>query len=274
MLESPEVRRGVGDLHWPEPGSTLDVSSVPYQQDSGAFTGFASTVTWMRSTRASLASPLIQFATALSEISNPLTEFASAVTETANSVTEFATEVSGISKSVTAVASAVREISKEVRETTGAVCEISGEVSAFVSLPASKYASLWIMVTHEEGAGAIEDAETEARRLVALLNRLLRQSGRSMRSVEAELGLGSSVVSKVLSGSIRPQISYVLMIARAIGLSPDEFFHLAYPKKLRTMNPLLQQALEVEGLSGDEGDVLADFDARIEAAVRRALAKP
>ena len=130
------------------------------------------------------------------------------------------------------------------------------------------------MMTHEEGAGAIEDAETEARRLVALLNRLLRHSGRSMRSVEAELGLGSSVVSKVLSGAIRPQISYVLMIARAIGLSPDEFFHLAYPKKLRTMNPLLLQALEVEGLSGDEGEALADLDARIEAAVRRAIAKP
>jgi transcriptional regulator with XRE-family HTH domain len=93
-----------------------------------------------------------------------------------------------------------------------------------------------------------------------------------MRSVEAELGLGSSVVSKVLSGAIRPQISYVLMIARAIGLSPDEFFHLAYPKKLRTISPLLQQALEVEGLSGDEGEALADLDARIEAAVRRAMA--
>jgi transcriptional regulator with XRE-family HTH domain len=129
------------------------------------------------------------------------------------------------------------------------------------------------MATQEGAIGAIEEAETEARRLVALLNRLLRQSGRSMRSVEAELGLGSSVVSKVLSGAIRPQISYVLMIARAIGLSPEEFFHLAYPRKLRTINPTLRQALEVEGLL-EEGDGLTDLDARIEAAVRRALVNP
>jgi transcriptional regulator with XRE-family HTH domain len=130
------------------------------------------------------------------------------------------------------------------------------------------------MTTQEGAIGAIEEAETEARRLVALLNRLLRQSGRSMRSVEAELGLGSSVVSKVLSGAIRPQISYVLMIARAIGLAPEEFFHLAYPKKLRVTNPMLRQALEVEGLMVEQEDGLTDLDARIEAAVRRALVNP
>jgi hypothetical protein len=51
------------------------------------------------------------------------------------------------------------------------------------------------------------------------------------------------------------------LVRTATGLTPDELFHLAFPKKLRTIGPLLQQALEVEGLSGDEGEALADLDA-------------
>ena len=45
-----------------------------------------------------------------------------------------------------------------------------------------------------------------------------------MRSLEAELGCGSSVLSKVLSGAIRPQISYVLAIASALGYTAEDFF--------------------------------------------------
>src|SRR4051812_47270063 len=77
-----------------------------------------------------------------------------------------------------------------------------------------------------------ETADQEARRLVHLLADLVRISGRSLRSLEEELGMGSSVMSKILNGVIRPQLSYVLLIAPAIGISPAEFFQLAYTKKM------------------------------------------
>ena len=96
---------------------------------------------------------------------------------------------------------------------------------------------------------AVAAAEVEARRLMELLAARVRLSKRSMRSLEAELGLSSSVMSKILSGVIRPQLSYLLMIAAVIGVSPEEFFALAYPQPPEP----------------------PDLDARIEAIVRRTL---
>lgn len=115
-------------------------------------------------------------------------------------------------------------------------------------------------------------AETEARRLMELLATLVRLSKRSMRSLEAELGLSSSVVSKILSGVIRPQLSYLLMIAGAIGVTPEELFALAYPqkKKRRPANPLVQQLLVAE-LDEEEEPALPDLDTRIEEIVLRTL---
>lgn len=120
---------------------------------------------------------------------------------------------------------------------------------------------MWIMDTHESVAAvtpAQAMAEAEARRLVVFLGSLIRLSGRSMRSLEAELGYGSSVVSKVLSGAIRPQISYVLAIASALGYTAEDFFAEAYSHRLRTL----------------PADLLEGLDARIEAAVRRAIREP
>jgi len=52
-----------------------------------------------------------------------------------------------------------------------------------------------------------EDADKEARRLIELLSHLVKISGRSLRSMEDDLGMGSSVMSKILNGVIRPQLS-------------------------------------------------------------------
>jgi transcriptional regulator with XRE-family HTH domain len=120
---------------------------------------------------------------------------------------------------------------------------------------------MWTMDTHESAAAvtpAQAMAEAEARRLVVLLGNLVKLSGRTMCSLEVELGYGSSVVSKVLSGAIRPQISYVLAIASALGFTAEGFFAAAYSHRPRTL----------------PADLLDGLDARIEAAVRRAIREP
>jgi transcriptional regulator with XRE-family HTH domain len=118
-------------------------------------------------------------------------------------------------------------------------------------------------------------AEEEAARLVRLLSALVRLSKRSMRSLEAELGLRSSVVSKFLSGAIRPQISYVLMIASALGLTPEEFFARAYRLRKSVTNPLVQELTGAEREAGVEDPVvlvnLEQLDRLADASVRRAL---
>jgi len=115
-------------------------------------------------------------------------------------------------------------------------------------------------------------ADKEAKRLVALLSRLVRMSNRSLRSLEEELDLGSSVVSKILSGTIRPQLSYVLMISEAIGVPPGLFFRLAYPKS-EAANPMIQEFLEAEGLKLDQEHVADELKDRMREAIAEVLAE-
>jgi transcriptional regulator with XRE-family HTH domain len=87
-------------------------------------------------------------------------------------------------------------------------------------------------------------AEYEATRLMRLLARLVKLSQKSMCMLGAELDLDSSRVSQILEGEIPPQISSVLMIAAAIGLTPEEFFSLAYRPRKRVAHPLAMELLE------------------------------
>lgn len=71
----------------------------------------------------------------------------------------------------------------------------------------------------------------ETRRLAQMLRLLIRISGRPLRDVERELGLGSGMLSKILLGRLRLQVSHVLMITRFLGIDPGDFFRWAYPYK-------------------------------------------
>jgi len=115
------------------------------------------------------------------------------------------------------------------------------------------------------------DAEQEAKRLVDLLAGLVRLSGKSLRSIEAELGMGSSVLSKILSGVIRPQLSYVLMVCSALGVSPSQFFRLAYPGA-GPADPLVERYREALGLPAPEEVRTPDeFDERVRESLFRLL---
>jgi len=96
-----------------------------------------------------------------------------------------------------------------------------------------------------------QEADREARRLIGLLRRLVRLSNRSLRSMEDELGLGSSALSKILNGGIRPQLGTVLLLAETLGMTPAQFFQLAYREKA-PIHPLAQQMMEAEGIPVEE----------------------
>ena len=110
----------------------------------------------------------------------------------------------------------------------------------------------------------------EARRLAERLALLIRASGRSLRSLEQELGLSSSMLSKMLNGTMRLQMAHVFMILRALGVGPGIFFRWAYPAEPRT-SPLLDKVRASEESllhRPPEGDP-DDFEARVEKISRR-----
>jgi transcriptional regulator with XRE-family HTH domain len=95
-----------------------------------------------------------------------------------------------------------------------------------------------------QGNEMAKAAEYEAARLIRLLARLVKLSQKSMSMLGADLGLDSSRVSQIFEGEIPPQISFVLTIAAAIELTPEEFFSLAYRPRKRVVHPLAVELLE------------------------------
>ena len=112
--------------------------------------------------------------------------------------------------------------------------------------------------------------ERDIRRMIELLNKLLQLEGRSQRSLEQELGLGSSGMSKILKGVIRLQVSHVLMILEALEIPPGQFFRLVYPEEGRE-HPALAKLREAESEGAVEEADSPDFDARVRRALLRLL---
>lgn len=124
--------------------------------------------------------------------------------------------------------------------------------------------------------------EPEVRRLADLLAMVVRVSGRSRRSIEAELGLGSSGLSKILNGTVRLQMSHILSILEAVEVDPNEFFQVAYPRRRARKSPLMeeirllveQRPQEAESQDTEKDladDELPDFDERVRLVLLRLL---
>ena len=80
----------------------------------------------------------------------------------------------------------------------------------------------------------------------------------STRAIGEKIGIGSTAISKILNGYTRPHAWHLVAIAAVIGLSPREFFSLAYPaEKQKVTRPLGPNAAELERM--------------VDAAVRRSL---
>lgn len=72
----------------------------------------------------------------------------------------------------------------------------------------------------------------EVRRLVDLLQTLIRMLGVSNREIERRLGLNHATVNRLLNGQIEAKLELMLGVSRAIGLEYEEFFAFAYPGRL------------------------------------------
>lgn len=113
----------------------------------------------------------------------------------------------------------------------------------------------------------------DTRRLADLLSLLVRLSRRSRRSIEEELGLGSSGLSKILGGTVRLQVTHVLDILAVLEVDPGDFFRVAYPRRQLRQSPLLDRArsfLQPEDGEAAGGEVGFD-EPEFQERVRRVL---
>ncbi len=117
----------------------------------------------------------------------------------------------------------------------------------------------------------------DTRRLAELLSLLVRLSRRSRRSIEEELGLGSSALSKILGGTVRLQVTHVLDILAVLEVDPGDFFRVAYPRRQLRQSPLLDRArsfLQPEDgeVGGEAGfDELPEFQERVRRVLLQLL---
>jgi transcriptional regulator with XRE-family HTH domain len=71
----------------------------------------------------------------------------------------------------------------------------------------------------------------ESERIVRKLRTALRLLGFTNREIERRLGYTPSYLSRLFSGQIELRFEHIVDIARAMGLSADEFFAFAYPPR-------------------------------------------
>lgn len=109
--------------------------------------------------------------------------------------------------------------------------------------------------------------EPEVQRLINILRTAMRILGVSNRDVERHLGMSPSYLSRVFSGGIELKAEHLILIPRAMGLEPAEFFHLAYPPRrstaasnaaaqlqqaLRDLQPAPQEAPPADAVSDEQ----------------------
>jgi len=70
----------------------------------------------------------------------------------------------------------------------------------------------------------------ETLRLAGMLKTLAKSKRRSIRSIEQQMGVGTSIFHKVLKGDVTLHVRHVLMIAEALEIDWADFFHMAYPR--------------------------------------------
>jgi transcriptional regulator with XRE-family HTH domain len=119
----------------------------------------------------------------------------------------------------------------------------------------------------------------EVRRVLDVLQMLMRILGVSNREVERRLVLQHGTVSRVLNGQIEAKLEVLLGIARAIGLEYEELFAIFYPnrpgpnpeseaaRKIRSMLEDLRSLPAKPKAEMDPGDLFED----VKRAVREIL---
>ncbi|HEX6901596.1 MAG TPA: helix-turn-helix transcriptional regulator [Thermoanaerobaculia bacterium] len=87
--------------------------------------------------------------------------------------------------------------------------------------------------------------EPEVERLIKILRTAMRVLGVTNREIERKLGQSPSYLSRVFSGGIELKAEHLILIPRAMGLEPAEFFQLAYPRRTEPASRAALQLREV-----------------------------
>ena len=73
--------------------------------------------------------------------------------------------------------------------------------------------------------------QEEIQRLIQMLRVAMRILDVSNRDIEKQLGLSYGYLSRLFSGAIELKVEHILQILEVLGLTPAEFFQLAYPRR-------------------------------------------
>jgi transcriptional regulator with XRE-family HTH domain len=87
--------------------------------------------------------------------------------------------------------------------------------------------------------------QEEIQRLLQVLRLAMRILDVSNRDIEKKLGLSYGYLSRLFNGSIELKVEHILLISDVLGLTPAEFFQLAYPRKT---SPLSESAARLRSI--------------------------
>ena len=71
---------------------------------------------------------------------------------------------------------------------------------------------------------------TETEHIIQILKTSMRVLGFTNREIEQKLGVSGGYLTRLFNGTMELRFEHIVDIARAIGLEPEEVFHLAYPQ--------------------------------------------
>jgi hypothetical protein len=74
----------------------------------------------------------------------------------------------------------------------------------------------------------MEKNDPSSRRLLELVRDRVRQSGRSHRELERELGLGHGTLGNIFRGRTELRLRHVAMLSRVLGFEPVDLLNAAY----------------------------------------------
>ena|SRR6185436_7622654 len=72
--------------------------------------------------------------------------------------------------------------------------------------------------------------DTETAHMIHVLRTVMRVLGFRNADLERTLGLSTSYLSRLFSGGIELRFEHIVLLAKAMGVRPDEIFRFAYPE--------------------------------------------
>jgi transcriptional regulator with XRE-family HTH domain len=109
----------------------------------------------------------------------------------------------------------------------------------------------------------------ETEHIIQILKTAMRVLGFTNREVEQRLGVSGGYLTRLFNGTMELRFEHVVDIARAIGLEPEEVFHLAYPQP---RNPPTDSAQRLREMFPSSGAAPLPAEARPEPAAADASA--